>query len=269
MLSLGGRQEAPKINQQVKLLKPKRPSPVLLLKKPDPKAAFRQSDVTFEAQRLPLPAHLETISVRSVLSGDIKPKSARDGCSCRLGQKMKKHIVAGLCAAALLCAPQASFADSKADWDKLSTALSLGLVGGAAAYSFEQSDKPGLMEFAKGMGSTILLTHALKTLVHERRPDGSDNASFPSGHTSAAMAAATFLSIRYKDQLGGYAPLLFGAAALTGVARVKADRHYAKDVIAGAALGAGMAYLFTSQVGKDMSVYPTADGVGATYDIKF
>lgn len=169
----------------------------------------------------------------------------------------------------MFCAPQVGLADSKADWEKLSTTLSLGLAGGAAAYGFANSDKQGVVEFAKGMGSTILVTHALKTLVHERRPDGSDEKSFPSGHTSAAFAAATYLSIRYKDQLGRYAPLLFGAAALTGVARVKADKHYAQDVIAGAVIGAGMSYVFTSPYANGMQVYSTADGVGAGLEVKF
>lgn len=188
---------------------------------------------------------------------------------------MFKQIIAGLCAAVLLCDPLAGHAkivvksSNTADWDKLSTALAVGLIGGAAAVSFEKSDNQGVVEFAKGLGSTILLTEALKAVISEPRPDGSGNDSFPSGHTAAAFAAATYLSIRYRDSLGGSVPLLYGAAALTGVARVKADKHYAKDVVAGAVIGVGMGYVFTRPLGQNVAVYPTPDGVGATYAMKF
>ena len=41
------------------------------------------------------------------------------------------------------------------------------------------------------MATTVL---GLKSIVHEERPDGSSNNSFPSGHTATAFAGAEFLA---------------------------------------------------------------------------
>jgi len=182
---------------------------------------------------------------------------------------MKKLMVAWTCAAAVFCTPQAGVAGGNLSSDNLSTGLALGLLGSAIALTFEHSDKTGGIEFAKTFGSTILVTETLKAVVNERRPDGSGNDSFPSGHTAAAFAAATYLSIRYKDSIGVYSPLLFGAAALTGISRVRANKHYTKDVVAGAVIGAGLAFVFTSPFSKGLAIYPSGNGVGASYSLKF
>ena len=41
------------------------------------------------------------------------------------------------------------------------------------------------------LGTTGLLSYGLKGLIREDRPDGSDHASFPSLHASAAFTVAT------------------------------------------------------------------------------
>ena len=45
----------------------------------------------------------------------------------------------------------------------------------------------------EAFATTFALTEALKFLTHERRPNGADNQSFPSGHASLSFAAATLL----------------------------------------------------------------------------
>ncbi|WP_312900119.1 phosphatase PAP2 family protein [Chryseobacterium taichungense] len=77
----------------------------------------------------------------------------------------------------------------------------------------------------------------LKHLVKEERPDGSNNLSFPSGHTAAAFSSAHFLFREYKDEnfwlsLSGYPIALF-----TGVYRTLNDKHWVGDVVAGAGFG--------------------------------
>jgi undecaprenyl-diphosphatase len=68
-----------------------------------------------------------------------------------------------------------------------------------------------------------------------RRPQTS---SFPSGHASAAFAAAGVLS--QGDPLW---PVYYGVAAVVASSRVYVKMHHASDVIAGAAIGIGVAAL--------------------------
>jgi membrane-associated phospholipid phosphatase len=69
--------------------------------------------------------------------------------------------------------------------------------------------------------------------------------SFPSGHTAVAFAVVA-LECFHQDDLGpGWAPacpLAVTAATVTGVLRIAADRHWATDVLAGAALGLAIGY---------------------------
>ena len=73
-------------------------------------------------------------------------------------------------------------------------------------------------------------------LIHLFAPHAAD-ASFPSDHTTAAFAIATAILLR--NRLWG--ALTMAAAVLLGVSRVVIGVHYPLDVIAGAALGAGVA----------------------------
>ncbi|RYE11796.1 MAG: phosphatase PAP2 family protein [Sphingobacteriaceae bacterium] len=80
-------------------------------------------------------------------------------------------------------------------------------------------------------------TQIIKKSVNETRPDGSDQESFPSGHTSIAFASAEYLYQEYKTVspwigIGGYA-----VAGATGILRLYNNKHYLGDVIAGAGLG--------------------------------
>ncbi|MGE5107889.1 MAG: phosphatase PAP2 family protein [Sphingobacteriales bacterium] len=62
------------------------------------------------------------------------------------------------------------------------------------------------------------------------------NSSFPSGHTTVAFAAATVYAMEYKDR--PIVPILaYSAATLIGLSRITENRHWATDVLAGAALG--------------------------------
>ena len=59
--------------------------------------------------------------------------------------------------------------------------------------------------------------------------------SFPSGHTATAVAIATVISRRHRSRLARAALWTFAAAA--AAERVDRGRHWASDVVAGAALG--------------------------------
>lgn len=62
-----------------------------------------------------------------------------------------------------------------------------------------------------------------------------DNA-FPSGHSSVAFAAATVLSSYYRDHLW-VGITTYTLASLVAMSRIYDNKHWASDVVAGAALG--------------------------------
>jgi membrane-associated phospholipid phosphatase len=71
---------------------------------------------------------------------------------------------------------------------------------------------------------------------------GDPYRSFPSGHTVAAFAAAAAVSAetsRWWPQATyyGIGPMLYGGAVAVGVSRMYENRHWASDVIMGAAIG--------------------------------
>ncbi|KAF2083003.1 phosphatase PAP2 family protein [Flavobacterium sharifuzzamanii] len=84
------------------------------------------------------------------------------------------------------------------------------------------------------MATTVL---SLKSIVHEERPDGSSNNSFPSGHTATAFAGAEFLYQEYKDKSIWYGIAGYAVATGTGLFRIYNNRHWLTDVAAGAGIG--------------------------------
>lgn len=91
--------------------------------------------------------------------------------------------------------------------------------------------------------STQMLTEGLKTYTNRERPDGTDNKSFPSGHTSAVAVnnTLTMRNIEYLN-LNPYieTPLNIALRTMTlatGWARVEGNKHYPTDVLFSAALG--------------------------------
>ncbi len=61
-------------------------------------------------------------------------------------------------------------------------------------------------------------------------------SSFPSGHSTVAFAAATVFALEYKDK--PIVPAIaYSAATMIGISRIIEDKHWATDVLVGAALG--------------------------------
>lgn len=142
-------------------------------------------------------------------------------------------------AATLALAP---LAPAQADtWHGLSNILGLGLPTVAAGLSIWNDDAAGLTQLLKAEATTLVTTEVLKRAVHEERPNGRDNKSFPSGHTAIAFSAA-----QYMQQRGGweYGVPAYALAAVVGYSRVKGREHYERDVLAGALLGAASSWYF-------------------------
>jgi len=61
-------------------------------------------------------------------------------------------------------------------------------------------------------------------------------SSFPSGHTTIAFATATVFAKEYKDKI--IVPVIaYSAATLIGLSRITENKHWATDVLTGAAIG--------------------------------
>lgn len=105
-----------------------------------------------------------------------------------------------------------------------------------------ERDWEGLVQGSYTAVLTAGVTVLLKYTVKEERPDHSNFHSFPSGHSATTFATAAFIQRRYGWKLGAPA---YALAVYTGWGRVFAKKHHWWDVVAGAAIGAGSAYLFT------------------------
>ncbi|WP_228730399.1 phosphatase PAP2 family protein [Shewanella yunxiaonensis] len=139
----------------------------------------------------------------------------------------------------------------------------------AMAWGLSQwkEDSEGQHQLYWSLGSTLVTTELLKYAIHERRPDGSGNDSFPSGHTSLTFSAATYVQQRYgwKTSLPFYA-----AATYVGWSRVDSDKHYTKDVLAGALIGYLNARYFTEPYhGVQVSAYSDAGSIGLNLHMAF
>ena len=68
-----------------------------------------------------------------------------------------------------------------------------------------------------------------------------DRQSFPSGHTTAAFAAASAVTSEAERMWPHHfwlvAPVMYGGASLVGLSRMYHDKHWASDVALGAAIG--------------------------------
>lgn len=118
-------------------------------------------------------------------------------------------------------------------------------------------DWRGLAEGAITAGATAAATLILKYSIKEMRPDGSNSHSFPSGHSSVSFATATFLQKRYGWKFGVPAYAIAGYVAW---GRVFAHKHHWWDVVAGAAIGSGMAFVFTTPFAQkhELTLIPSA-----------
>ncbi len=154
----------------------------------------------------------------------------------------------------------------------------------AAVELFDDDGNAG-DELRLGMGLyrslmyTQVATQAIKHAVHRTRPDGSDDKSFVSGHASVAFAFATWVRLEASDAIRSNEWLrgqpvwsdalhtlawtaCYGWASYVGYSRMRDNKHYLGDVLAGAALGTVMSVLVYSDVTEQG--LPFLDGIGFT-----
>ncbi len=96
--------------------------------------------------------------------------------------------------------------------------------------------------------------NALKYSCKQTRPDGSNQYSFPSGHTATAFMTATMLHKEYGARSAWYSIAGYTMATATGVSRMLNNKHWLSDVMVGAGIGilsVELGYLFADLIYKD------------------
>ncbi|WP_133272863.1 phosphatase PAP2 family protein [Hymenobacter radiodurans] len=158
------------------------------------------------------------------------------------------------------------------DYLLLAPYAELGLVALAGVES--RSDRINTL-LVIGKAEAIMLTsvYALKYITRRPRPDGSDNESFPSGHTAQAFLAASIVHTEFRDKSQWYGIGAYTIATGVGALRMINTKHWQSDVVAGAGFGilsAHLAYLThrnrwgrQPRLPKGMTLTPTLYG-GAT-----
>ncbi|MGA1976801.1 MAG: phosphatase PAP2 family protein [Bacteroidales bacterium] len=121
----------------------------------------------------------------------------------------------------------------------------------AGFLSYDRKMKWNACVIAIGTALDEGLTLALKYTVNRPRPfvtypdiikkSAGGSPSFPSGHTSTAFATATSLSLFYPKWYVIVPSYVY--AATVGYSRMYLGVHYPSDVLAGALIGSGSAFL--------------------------
>lgn len=90
---------------------------------------------------------------------------------------------------------------------------------------------------AIAQATNAFLTWSTKELTGVERPDGSDNLSFPSSHTSVSFVMAEMLHQEFKDKSIWISVAGYSVASAVGAMRMLNNRHWLSDVVAGAGFG--------------------------------
>lgn len=154
---------------------------------------------------------------------------------------------------------------------RLSRSANHGVLWGAVAVALAASRTPRARRAAvRGLASLAVASATVNTLgkrsVRRARPVLDPvplgrrlrrqpvTTSFPSGHAASAAAFATGVALESPAWGAAVAPLAFSVAA----SRVYTGVHFPSDVLAGAALGAGAAFLVRRLVPARAATVPTA-----------
>ena len=135
--------------------------------------------------------------------------------------------------------------------------IALPVAAGASASLLR--DWEGLKQFSLSFGGAFATVFSLKPIIEKSRPDVADSRSFPSGHTMMSFSGASFIQRRYGPKFG--VPALV-AAGFVGYSRIKGQRHFTDDVIAGAGIALFYNFWITTPYSEKVQVQPIAPDGG-------
>jgi len=90
------------------------------------------------------------------------------------------------------------------------------------------------MDLIQALAVSEAIVNALKYTTRRERPDGSNNYSFPSGHSADTFAFATALE-RHLGWKGAVPAYIF--ASYVAISRLPDNRHWLSDVVFGSSVG--------------------------------
>ncbi len=141
-----------------------------------------------------------------------------------------------------------SFGDTKWILPALPTFFA---VGGVVRYGFDNVEEGGRIQETALLAAEAFIisagiTEGIKNLAGRERPNNADDhdifeglggsKSFPSGHSTHAWALAAVVASEYQ-----HSPIIqisaYSLAALTSLARINDNKHWASDVVFGGAIG--------------------------------
>lgn len=111
-----------------------------------------------------------------------------------------------------------------------------------------------------------LAVNGMKSTFKVNRPDGSNNHSFPSGHTATAFMTATMLSKEYGGRSPWYSIGAYSVATATGLSRVANNKHWLSDVLVGAGIGilsTELGYFFADLIFKEKGIHTFSESTSA------
>ena len=146
---------------------------------------------------------------------------------------------------------------TKKDIETLGTGVAIALPLVAGGISYFKGDTMGLAQLTVETVFTVGTAYALKNIVRERRPDGSDFQSFPSDTTALAASGSSYLWGRYGWQYGLPA---FAATQFVSYSRIQAKKHHWYDTLASSAIAAGYGYALTTPFKRKYNIDTSLNG---------
>ena len=133
---------------------------------------------------------------------------------------------------------------ASAGTESLGTDVAIALPLIAGGITLAKDDWKGGFQLGVDTVATVGLAYGLKHVIHEERPDKSDNKSMPSDTSALAFAPAQFLWDRYGWRYGLPA---YAAATFVGYSRIDAKQHHWYDVAASAGFAFTFSKIFTTR----------------------
>ena len=135
--------------------------------------------------------------------------------------------------------------------ETLGTGVAIALPLTAGVITLWKHDRVGSAQLVVETVLTVGTAYALKNIVHEERPNGTDDHSFPSGTTALSASGSSFLWGRYGWEYGLPA---FAATQFVSYSRVQARDHHWYDTLASSGIAAGYGYVLTTPFKKRFGV---------------